>query len=62
MHDYLSIRSTSSNGLAVVKINRNACGGCFSSITPQHSLNIRMRKEISFCENCGRILVPDDIE
>jgi carboxyl-terminal processing protease len=62
MNAYLSIRSTSNNGLAVVKINRNACGGCFSSITPQHSLNIRMRKEISFCENCGRILVPDDID
>ena len=62
MHAYLSIRSTSNNGLSVVKINRNACGGCFSSITPQHALNIRMRKEISFCENCGRILVPDDID
>ena len=59
---YASIRSSSKNGLSVVKIDRDACGGCFSSITAQHSLNIRMRKEIYFCENCGRILVPDDID
>ena len=59
---YASIRSSSKNGLSVVKIDRDACGGCFSSITAQHSLNIRMRKEIYFCENCGRILVPEDID
>ena len=60
--DYNSIRLSSKNGLSVVKIDRDACGGCFSSITAQHSLNIRMRKEIYFCENCGRILVPEDID
>lgn len=59
---YSSIRNSSKNGLSVVKIDRDACGGCFSSITAQHSLNIRMRKEIYFCENCGRILVPEDID
>ena len=59
---YESLRSISKNGLAVVKIERNACGGCFSSITAQHDLNINMRKEIYFCENCGRILVPSDID
>tara|TARA_B100001250_G_scaffold414157_1_gene450986 strand:- start:4136 stop:4897 length:762 start_codon:yes stop_codon:yes gene_type:complete len=59
---YSDLRLSSKNGLAVVKVDRGACGGCFSSITAQHHLNIKMRKSISFCENCGRILVPDDID
>ena len=59
---YESLRSISKNGLAVVKVLRNACGGCFSSVTPQHYLDIKMRKELLFCESCGRILVPDDID
>ena len=59
---YSNLRLSSKNGLAVVKVDRGACGGCFSSITSQHHLNIKMRKSISFCENCGRILVPDDID
>ncbi len=58
---YEDLRSTSKNGLAVVKVERGACGGCFSSITAQHNLNIRLRKDILFCENCGRILVPSDM-
>tara|TARA_Y100001968_G_C19434732_1_gene759014 strand:- start:1966 stop:2724 length:759 start_codon:yes stop_codon:yes gene_type:complete len=58
---YEGLRASSKNGLAVVKVERGACGGCFSSITAQHSLNIRLRKDILCCENCGRILVPDDI-
>ena len=58
---YEGLRSTSKNGLAVVPVERGACGGCFSSITAQHNLNIRLRKDILFCENCGRILVPDDM-
>lgn len=59
---YESIRSSSKNGLAVVKVERNACGGCFSSITAQHFIDVKGRKKISFCENCGRILVPSDID
>ena len=62
MDAYSNLRLSSRNGLAVVKVDRGACGGCFSSITAQHHLNIKMRKSISFCENCGRILVPDDID
>lgn len=58
---YSDLRLVSKNGLAVVKVDRGACGGCFNSITAQHHLNIKMRKDILFCENCGRILVPDDI-
>ena len=56
------MRGISKNGLAVVKVDRTACGGCFSSVTPQHNLNITLRKDILFCEVCGRILVPDDID
>ena len=59
---YNGIRLASKNGLAVVKVQRDACGGCFSSITAQHHLSIKLRKEILFCENCGRVLVPDDID
>ena len=59
---YEGIRLASKNGLAVVKVDRQACGGCFSSVTSQHHLNIKLRKDILFCENCGRILVPDDID
>jgi len=62
MHAYEDLRLVSKNGLAVVKVDRGACGGCFNSVTSQHYLNIKMRKDISFCENCGRILVPDDID
>ena len=58
---YQNLRLASKNGLAVVKVDRGACGGCFNSITSQHQLNIKLRKDILFCENCGRILVPDDI-
>tara|TARA_B100001250_G_scaffold390618_1_gene390757 strand:+ start:1446 stop:2210 length:765 start_codon:yes stop_codon:yes gene_type:complete len=62
LSSYQSIRLSSKNGLAVVKVQRNACGGCFSSVTSQHNLNIKMRKDILFCENCGRVLVSDDID
>tara|TARA_B100000579_G_C22727554_1_gene802509 strand:+ start:66 stop:830 length:765 start_codon:yes stop_codon:yes gene_type:complete len=59
---YENLRQTSKNGLAVVKVDRGACGGCFNSVTAQHHLNIKLRKDILFCESCGRILVPDDID
>tara|TARA_Y100000589_G_scaffold72287_1_gene64956 strand:- start:14471 stop:15235 length:765 start_codon:yes stop_codon:yes gene_type:complete len=61
-NSYENLRQTSKNGLAVVKIDRGACGGCFNSVTSQHNLNIKLRKNILFCESCGRILVPDDID
>ncbi len=55
------IRNNMRNGLAVVKIERDACGGCFSKISPQRQLDIRIHKKIIVCEFCGRILVDDDI-
>ncbi|GAB4319457.1 MAG: C4-type zinc ribbon domain-containing protein [Bacteroidales bacterium] len=58
---YRRIRKNARNGLAVVKIERDACGGCFNKIPPQHQLDIRMHKKIIVCEYCGRILVDDEI-
>ena len=46
---------------AVVQIDRDACGGCFSTIPPQRQMEIKMHKKVIVCENCGRILVDDDI-
>ena len=58
---YTRIRTNARNGLAVVKIERDACGGCFNKIPPQHQLDIRMHKKIIVCEYCGRILVDNAI-
>lgn len=58
---YQRIRSNARNGLAVVPIERDACGGCFNKIPPQRQLDIKSRKKIIVCEYCGRILVDDEI-
>jgi predicted nucleic acid-binding Zn-ribbon protein len=58
---YDKIRSSYRNGLAVVTVERNSCGGCFNKIPPQMQLEIAMRKKIVACEHCGRILVDDYI-
>ena len=58
---YKRIRKNARNGLAVVKIERDACGGCYNKIPPQHQLDIRMHKKIIVCEYCGRILIDQDI-
>lgn len=54
---YRRIRSNARNGLAVVTVDRDACGGCFNKIPPQGQLDIRSRKKIIVCEYCGRILI-----
>ncbi len=56
---YKRIRSQARNGLAVVTVQRDSCGGCFNSIPPQRQLEIRGRKKIIVCEHCGRILVDE---
>lgn len=56
---YDKIRTSYRNGLAVVTVSRDACGGCFNKIPPQVQLEISMRKKIIACEHCGRILVDD---
>jgi uncharacterized protein len=58
---YHRIRSSSRNGLAVVTVQRDACGGCFNQIPPQRQMDIRTRKKIAICEHCGRILVDSEI-
>lgn len=58
---YTRIRKNARNGLAVVQIERDACGGCFNKIPPQHQLDIRIHKKIIVCEYCGRILVDQEI-
>ena len=54
---YKKIRGNARNGLAVVPVERDACGGCFNKIPPQRQLDIASRKKIIVCEYCGRILV-----
>ncbi len=56
---YERIRRNVRNGLAVVTIKRDACGGCFNRIPPQRQVDIRQGKKIIICEYCGRILVAD---
>jgi hypothetical protein len=58
---YKKIRKNARNGLAVVSVERDACGGCFNQIPPQRQLDIRSRKKIIVCEYCGRILVDMDL-
>ncbi len=58
---YKRIRANARNGLAVVPVQRDACGGCFNQIPPQRQLDIKSRKKIIVCEYCGRILVDDEI-
>lgn len=58
---YERIRRSYRNGLSVVPIVRDSCGGCFNTIPPQRQSEIRQRKKIIVCENCGRILVDSDL-
>jgi predicted nucleic acid-binding Zn-ribbon protein len=59
---YKRIRGNARNGLAVVTVQRDACGGCFAKIPPQRQLDIKSRKKIIVCEYCGRILVDNELE
>ena len=55
------IRKNARNGLAVVYIQRDSCGGCFNRIPPQRQLDIKMRKKIIVCEYCGRIMIDPEL-
>lgn len=55
------IRKNARNGLGVVYVQRDACGGCFNKIPPQRQLDIKMHKKIIVCEYCGRILVDPEL-
>ena len=58
---YDRIRKNYRNGLAVVAVERDACGGCFYAIPPQKQSEIKLHKKVMVCENCGRILVDNDL-
>lgn len=58
---YEKIRKSYRNGLAVVPVERDACGGCFYAIPPQKQSEIKQHKKVMICENCGRILVDEDL-
>ncbi len=58
---YKRVRGSMRNGLAVVSVERESCGGCFNSIPPQRQLDIRLRKKVLVCEHCGRILVDPEL-
>lgn len=55
------IRKNSHNGLGVVSVERDACGGCFNKIPPQRQLDVKMHKKVIVCEYCGRILVDPEL-
>jgi predicted nucleic acid-binding Zn-ribbon protein len=61
MYSYNRIRQNSINGLAVVKVRRGACGGCFNQVPPQRQADIREKKKIIVCEHCGRVLADVEI-
>ena len=58
---YERIRTSYRNGLAVVPVLRDSCGGCFNVIPPQRQSEIRQHKKVMVCEHCGRILVDNDL-
>ncbi len=60
LHAYLRIRNNYRNGLAVVPIVRESCGGCYNVIPPQRQTEVQQRKKMIVCEHCGRILVDNE--
>lgn len=61
LNAYDRTRRTYRNGLSVVSVERNSCGGCFNNVPPQVKLEIGMHKKIIACEHCGRVLVDQSI-
>jgi len=61
LNAYNRIRNGAKNGLAVVPVRRDACGGCFNKIPPQRQLDVASHKKIIVCEYCGRILIDDEM-
>ena len=61
LNAYKRIRANTRNGLAVVTVDRDACGGCYNKIPPQRQLDIKTNKKIIVCEHCGRVLVDGTI-
>lgn len=61
LYAFKRIRKNARNGLAVVYIQRDACGGCFNKIPPQRQLDVKLRKKIIVCEYCGRIMIDPEL-
>ena len=61
LQSFKRIRQSARNGLGIVTVQRDACGGCFNKIPPQRQLDIKMHKKIIVCEYCGRILVDPEL-
>lgn len=59
---YTRLRANAKNGLAVVAVDRDSCGGCFNKIPPQRQLDIQSKRKLITCEHCGRVLVPSEEE
>lgn len=61
LSSFKRIRKNSHNGLGIVYVQRDACGGCFNKIPPQRQLDVRMHKKVIVCEYCGRILIDPEL-
>ncbi len=61
LNSFKRIRRSSRNGLGIVYVQRDACGGCFNKIPPQRQLDVRLRKKMIVCEYCGRILIDPEL-
>lgn len=61
LSSFKRIRKNAHNGLGIVYVQRDACGGCFNKIPPQRQLDIKMHKKVIVCEYCGRIMIDPDL-
>ena len=61
LRSFKRIRRGARNGLGIVYVQRDACGGCFNKIPPQRQLDVKMHKKIIVCEYCGRILIDPEL-
>lgn len=61
LNSYNRIRGNYRNGLAIVAVERDSCGGCFSAVPPQKQSEIKQNKKIIICENCGRVLTDKEL-
>jgi predicted nucleic acid-binding Zn-ribbon protein len=61
LQSFKRIRKNARNGLGIVYVQRDACGGCFNQIPPQRQLDVKMHKKIIVCEHCGRILIDPEL-
>ena len=61
LSSFMRIRKNARNGLGIVYVQRDACGGCFNKIPPQRQIDIKMHKKVIVCEYCGRIMIDPEL-